>query len=96
MSVLREVAPHKVLHRDERSGIAWIEDGTAGVGLSLHPNISDSGSVAGMKRMGYWSRDAKTKRTRGFIYNISAYVPEDDSYLNGILRRECRCGGNHG
>lgn len=90
---LMEVAPYKTLYRDTRSGIAWVEDGTAGVGHSCHANIDASGSVAGMKQRGYWRKTDRTVQSHGWIYNIDSLVvtdPEDE-----IARQHCRCGGKH-
>ena len=41
---------HIFLYRDDKSGLAWVEDGSTGLGHSAHPNISATGSVKGMKR----------------------------------------------
>ena len=67
---IKEVAPYKKLYRDDKNGIAWIEDGSSGCGISIHPNIAANGSVRGMKDNGYWQKDARTVRSHGFIYNI--------------------------
>lgn len=92
----KEVGYLKTLHCCERTGIAWIEDGCTGMGLSLHPNIDASGSVAGMKSRGYWLRSDRCIKTHSFIYNIDAFAPEGDPAMNDILLKYCRCGGNHG
>jgi len=91
--LIKELAPYKELYRDSRTGIAWVEDGTSGIGHSCHPSIDASGSVAGMKRLGYWDKDVNTVRSHGFIYNVDSLVvssPEDE-----IARQHCRCGGKH-
>jgi hypothetical protein len=91
---IRDLAPYITLHRDDRTGIAWVEDGTAGVGHSAHPNIAASGSVEGMRDLGYWGKRDRTVRCRGFIYNISSCVVSDE--YDRIAAQECRCGGEHG
>ena len=93
--LLETLAPHLAGYKDANTGIAWVEDGSAGVGYSLHPNIDASGSIRGMKSVGYWGRDDRTVRSHGFIYNIDIYVSEDDPKVHGWLQRNCTCGGRH-
>lgn len=90
---VRTIKQYVELFRDTRSGIAWVEDGTSGCGHTCHPNIDASGSVAGMKQLGYWRREDRTIRSHGFIYNIDRLVVTQE--LDEIARQECRCGGNH-
>ena len=90
---VKTLAEYIELHFDERTGIAWIEDGTAGVGHSCHSNIHASGSVLGMKKLGYWRKQDRVKRTHGFIYNIDTLVVTDK--WDEIARQQCRCGGKH-
>ncbi len=47
--------------RDE-NGTAWIEDGRTGLGISVHANISSSGSVSDMKARGYWGKKDRTSQ----------------------------------
>ena len=42
---IKEVKPYCNLYIDDKTGIAWIEDGTMGIGHSVHPNIDITGSV---------------------------------------------------
>ncbi len=51
---IREIEENVNLYRDDKTGIAWIEDGRTGLGISVHANISATGSVVGMKNLGYW------------------------------------------
>jgi len=90
---LKQLAPHIELHRDEKTGIAWVEDGTSGCGHSAHPNIDASGSVRGMKSRGFWRESDRTVRSHGFIYNIDSLVVSDK--WDEVARQHCRCGGNH-
>ena len=93
---IKEVAPYKKLYRDDVTGIAWIEDGSSGMGISIHPNIDASGSVKGMKQQGYWGKKDRTVKSHGFIYNIDHIVfdySEDSQMraLENIVAIECRC-----
>lgn len=92
--LLEEIAPHVKLYRCTRTGIAWVEDGTTGCGHSCHPSIDPTGSVAGMKKLGYWNKTDRTVRTHGFIYNIDILLADSDEY-DEIARKHCQCGANH-
>lgn len=61
--LLELIRPNVKLFRDTKTGIAWVEDGASGNAHSCHPNISDSGSIRGMKDRGYWDKKARTVRT---------------------------------
>lgn len=54
-----------------------IDNFSAGIRHSAHPNIDASGSVKGMKALGYWLKTDITLRRRGAIYNMS-HVATDD------------------
>ena len=43
---IREIEESVNLYRDDKNGIAWIEDGRTGLGISVHANISSTGSVS--------------------------------------------------
>lgn len=90
---LREVGPYKRLYRCQDHGIAWIEDGSAGIGISAHPNIDSSASAPGMVRLGYWGKDDVIVQCHGWKYNVSHSVGSEE--LDEIARSECQCGGNH-
>lgn len=47
---IRQIEECVNLYRDDKTGIAWIEDGRIGLGISVHANINSSGSISGMKR----------------------------------------------
>ena len=53
---IRQIKEHINLYRNDKTGIAWIEDGITGLGISVHVSIDSSGSVSGMKTLGYWKR----------------------------------------
>ena len=55
--------------------------------------IDATGSISGMKKLGYWGQNDRTVKTGGTIYNISRCVVTDP--LDEIARQYCRCGGNH-
>lgn len=90
---IREVKPYAKLYKDTITGITWIEDGSTGLGISVHANIDGSGSVAGMKNLGYWGKNDRTVRTHGFIYNIDSFVCDKDNELEMIVANECTCQG---
>jgi hypothetical protein len=92
-TLLKTLAEDIELHRDSVTGIAWVENGRTGNGHSTHPNIDETGSVAGMKSLGYWRKSDRTVRSHGFIYNIDRLVVTDE--WDEIARQECRCGGVH-
>lgn len=90
---LKSVGAYKELHVDEKTGLAWVEDGSSGNGHSAHPNIAVTGSIRGMKKLGYWAAGDRIKRSHGFFYNIDKLVVTDQ--LDEIARAACRCGGKH-
>lgn len=92
-TLIKEIRPYVKLYRDNETGIAWVEDGTTGNGHSCHPNINASGSVAGMRKLGYWGKEDRTVKCHGAIYNIDRLSVDDE--LDEIARQHCRCGGKH-
>ena len=92
MQIIRKIGDYKTLYRDDKSGIAWIVDNTTGLGYSVHPNIDSSGSVAGMKALGYWSKSDRTIRSHGWIYNIDILAYDKKNELEKLLAdSECKC-----
>lgn len=89
---VREIEPYIELHKCNRTGIAWVENGKAGCGHSAHPNIDSTGSVSGMKKLGYWAEDAQTVKTNGAIYNIDRLVVTDK--YDQIAADHCDCGSS--
>lgn len=90
---IRRIKEHVNLYRDDKSGIAWIEDGRTGLKISVHANIHSSGSVTGMKNLGYWGKRDRSVRSHGWIYNIDSFVCDKDNKLEMIVANECRCQG---
>lgn len=93
-TLVKKLGEYVELHRDPATGIAWVEDGSTGMGHSAHPNIDASGSVMGMKKLGYWDKKARVVRSHGFIYNIDSLVITDA--YDQIAADYCQCGGRHG
>lgn len=86
---IREIRPYVTLYRDTNSGIAWVEDGTSGNGHSAHPNIHATGSVAGMRKLGYWGEKDRAVKSHGFIHNVDRLVVTDE--LDKIAAEACCC-----
>lgn len=38
---------------------------------AIHPSIHCSGSVSGMKKLGYWGKNDECVRCGSYIYNLS-------------------------
>ena len=90
--LLQTINPYVRLYRDDKTGIAWVENNSLGIAHSAHPNIDESGSVKGMKNL-YWGQDAKTVKCNGFVYNISSVICDDE--YDELARQHCLCGGIH-
>jgi hypothetical protein len=60
-----------------RGKVVTIENNSVGIGHSAHANIDASGSVKGMKSLGYWGKNDVTLKQGGFIYNLSTVVISD-------------------
>lgn len=60
------------------SRVVSIENRSVGIGHSAHPNIDASGSVKGMKNMGYWGKDDEVVRFGGHYYNMSRIAISDE------------------
>lgn len=60
-----------------RNGIGVVKNYSAGIGHSAHPNIDETGSVRGMKELGYWRKSDVITRSGGFYYNTSSVVISD-------------------
>ena len=89
--MIRKINKYATLYRDDKNGIAWIEDGSTGLGHSCHPNIAANGSVIGMKNLGYWDRKDRIVQSHGFKYNIDRFVIDRNDDLDLIVAKECRC-----
>jgi hypothetical protein len=78
------------LYRNDETGIAWIYDSSMGLRYSVHPNIDKTGSVRGMKKLGYWEKKDKIVRCGGYVYNISRIVCDNSEYER-IVADACMC-----
>lgn len=87
--LIKEVKPYCELYINDNTGIAWIENGSTGNGHSAHPNIDITGSVKGMKNLGYWNKSDKVVKSNGYQYNISKLVVTDE--LDQIAADHCKC-----
>ena len=90
-TLIRQIDKHIELYKDEQNGLAQIEDGTTGIEHSCHPHIDGTGSVSGMKKLGYWDKQDRIVRSHGFIYNIDKFVIDKENSLDIIAAKECRC-----
>ena len=91
-SLIRKLSEYKTLYRDTTNGLAWIEDTSAGCCISIHANIDASGSVRGMKNLGYWKKNARTIRSHGYIYNVDSLVVNNNNKAEMLLAEtECKC-----
>ncbi len=88
---IREIEPGVELFRDAVTGIAWAEDHRTGLGVSVHPNIDESGSVEGMIARGWWRRSDRIARSHGWIYNIDRFACNDEDTVEAIVAEECMC-----
>lgn len=90
---LEHLGEHATLFLDPKTGIAWVEDYSSGLGHSCHPNISRTGSVRGMKAKGYWDQHDRVVESHGFKFNIDHCIIS--SAYDRIASEYCRCGGAH-
>lgn len=89
--MIEKIDERATLYRDDKTGIAVIRDGSTGLGHSCHPNIDKSGSVRGMKKLGYWDKEAKTVRAGSYIYNISGFAIDKENKYDLICAERCQC-----
>ncbi len=90
---IKDLEENVTLYTCKKTGIAFIENGKTGTIHSCHASIDSSGSVRGMKKLGYWLKKDRTVKTNGFIFNIDSLVVSDE--LDEIARKFCKCGGKH-
>lgn len=88
---IRKINKYAKLYRDDRNGTAWIEDGSTGLGISVHPNICKTGSVIGMKNLGLWGKTDRIVQSHGWKYNIDRFVCDEKDELEMIVANECMC-----
>lgn len=88
---IRDIQPGVKLYRDRLNGIAWAEDHRTGLGISVHPNIDETGSIDGMVNLGYWRKDDRVVKSHGWIYNIDRLTYDSNDPIEVIVASECRC-----
>lgn len=88
---VKQIEPGAILYRDDISGIAWIEDTRAGIGISVHPNIDVTGSVQGMVARGYWGKNDRIVESHGWLYNIDRFACFPGDKMEEIVAAECMC-----
>lgn len=88
---IREIEPGVELFRDAVTGIAWAEDHRTGLGVSVHPNIDESGSVEGLVTRGWWRSSDRVARSHGGIYNIDRLSYNKDDPVEVAVAAECKC-----
>lgn len=86
---IKELDEHHILYRDSKNGIAWVCDTSSGMCYSAHPNIMQSGSVRGMKALGYWDKSDKVVESHGYKHNISKLVISDT--WDKVVAAHCQC-----
>lgn len=67
---------------DPSTGLVWIEDGTAGVAHSAHPNV-EANKITRRQHPG-------RIEVRGFLYSRDRFASTD---LDKIAAKYCRCPG---
>lgn len=87
------INPSMLVFRDEKTGVAWIDDEITGLHYTVHPNIHGKGSVIGMKASGAWKKHDKIARVNGFIYNISNFICDNDNPFEMLIANNCMCEG---
>lgn len=87
--LIKDIEPYVQLFINDNTGIAWIENGKTGNCHSAHPNIDSTGSVKGMKKLGYWKKEDVTVKCNGAIYNISKFSIGDK--FDKIASEYCKC-----
>lgn len=87
---VKKIAEHATL-KVYSNGIATVHDGSSGMTHSVHPNIDCTGSVRGMKQLGYWKRDARTVRAGSYIYNIDSLAYDKENAYDMVAYENCMC-----
>lgn len=87
----KKISEGITLCKDNTTGIAWIINGRTGMSHSCHPNIDISGSIRGMKNLGYWGKNDRIVRSHGYQYNIDLFVIDKNDELDVLVANECMC-----
>lgn len=93
--VVKKIDEETLIYRDERTGMAFAKK--RGENFSIHPNIHKSGSVKGMKKLGFWGKKDRVVRVGDFSYNTDIIVFDyADSKLRELeeeIAKHCLCVG---
>lgn len=89
--LIKEISEGIKLYRDSDTGIAFVHDGSTGLSHSCHPNIDSTGSVRGMKKLGYWGKNDVIVRANGYSYNVSRFCVDSSDELDNIAAESCMC-----
>lgn len=75
----------------KKTGIAYVDDGSTGCRYTVHPSIDVSGSVIGMKNLGYWGKHDRIERFGSAKYNIDILSYDRSSDLETEIANRCQC-----
>lgn len=50
---------------------------------AIHPSVHYTGSVRGMKKLGYWRKHDRCVRCGQYIYNISMFIGDINERYRG-------------
>lgn len=70
---------------DPATGLAWIEDGTAGVSHSAHPNVEANKYTRKDRRFSGW---AQSGPSRAFLYSPERFISTE---LDALAAAYCQC-----
>lgn len=73
---------HQHAKYDPATGLVWIEDGTAGVAHSAHPNVEANRITRKLREYAGWIE------VRGFLYSPEVFASTD---LDKLAAKYCQC-----
>jgi len=76
---------------NKKTGIAYVDDGSTGCRYTVHPDIDVTGSVVGMRRLGYWGKYDRVECFGSAKYNIDILSYNHKSELETELANRCQC-----
>lgn len=86
---IKTIDEHADLYRDSKTGIAAVY--VDGARHTIHPNISKTGTVRGMKKLRYWGREDRVVQMQGYKYDIDKISMDVEDKYDVICSRECMC-----
>lgn len=72
---------------DPATGIVWIEDGTAGVSHSAHPNVEANKVTRKKREYSGW------RESHGFLFSPETFCSTE---LDRLAAKYCQCGNHAG